>query len=78
MKTQLNSHINVASDSFNLTGQLREMNETVTHCKINTCQERSFSEVLWNYPFYRFPVEKFASDIFKDTCITHFLAVMYK
>jgi len=35
MKTQLNSYINVASDSFSLTGQLREMNEAVTHCKIH-------------------------------------------
>jgi len=51
MKTQLNSHINVASDSFNLTGQLREMNEAVTHCEVNRFQARSSSEVLWNCIF---------------------------
>jgi hypothetical protein len=64
MKTQLNSHINVASDSFNLTGQLREMNEAVSHCKIYVCKARSFSEVLWNCPCYTFQVEKIVSDFF--------------
>ena len=38
-----------------------------------TCQVRSFSEVLWNYPFYMFPVEKFASDFLKILVLGIFL-----
>lgn len=72
MKTQLNSHINVASDSFDLTGHITEMNEAVTHRKVNMCQQRSFSEVLGNCLSYTFTVEIFASDFFKHTCIYAF------
>jgi len=73
MKTQLNSHINVASVSFNLTDQLREMNESVSHWKIHMCQAHSFSEVLWNYLFYTFQVEKFSSGFLKILVLRVFL-----